>query len=141
MVFYEVKQETTTTDNTTNTDTQGVETESTTSEICTEIDNEDNVNKIVVDKFVIDLNKVFDSPTPCTDLTFEQKLYELYSKIVKSIGSAVLIGHYINNTADFYQFSASTQFTHLVIPSVLGYYFGKHISPIALSMYLMKKFF
>jgi hypothetical protein len=145
MVFYEQNKQDPMTSQSVQTDTV---TASIDSEQLSDTDNENNycdcdtTNRITVDKFVLDLNNILNyTPDYPTYSTFEQKIYAYYNKFASTTGSAVLVMYYISTTPEFNKLSATNQFTQLILPSMIGYFYGKYISPVAMSMYLMKKLF
>jgi hypothetical protein len=61
----------------------------------------------------------------------------LYKKLSRYVGSAILVHHYLQ-TNDLSNSNFLDKMLYLVVPSTLGYTFGKFITPVSVLLYLQK---
>lgn len=87
-------------------------------------------------KLDLDLDQFFvKTPEPTN---FNEQVVQVYNKLSKYSGAAIMSMYYIHNTNSFYNLDYTSQISQLATPFLTGYLFGKIITPVAVFMAFLK---
>lgn len=111
----------------------------------------ENKSKKIVDlPYYIDVEKYGDNKTKISLVRIDSEhtgptepidqYYQLYEKSVKMIGLMLTLQYAIQNQQDFTNLSFTNQVYSLLLPTVLGYSFGKNITYMSMLYKVYKSF-
>lgn len=80
------------------------------------------------------------STEPTKPMEPVEQYYELYKKSVKMVGLMLTLQYAIQNQQDFSNLSFTNQVYNLLLPTVLGYSFGKNITYMSMLYKVYKSF-